>query len=164
MADVLLVDDDGSVLLTLAIALRRQGHKVTVAGDANQALSHLHRHHFEFLVSDVRMPGMSGVELAQEVRGMQEPPQIILTSAYPYVETRGGIASAFLQKPLDVKQLNELLKSSDTPPEGSPSGNGIAENRESRADNGSASSKHYQQHNASRVTQAAMGQFGFATR
>ena len=112
MAEVLLVDDDGSVLLTLAIALRRQGHNVTVAGDAMQALSHLKRRQFQFLISDVRMPGLSGVELAGRVRRMSNPPQIILTSAYPYVETRNGIAHAFLQKPLDISVLNDLLSNS----------------------------------------------------
>lgn len=128
MAEVLLVDDDGSVLLTLAIALRRQGHNVTVAGDAMQALSHLKRHDFQFLISDVRMPGLSGVELAGRVRRMSNPPEIILTSAYPYVETRNGIARAFLQKPLDINRLNELLSSqtetsSLDDPQGPPSAN-----------------------------------------
>lgn len=123
MADVLLVDDDGSVLLTLAIALRRQGHNVTVAGDAMQALSHLKRRDFQFLISDVRMPGLSGVELAGRVRRMSNPPQIILTSAYPYVETRNGIARAFLQKPLDINRLNELLSArTDTAPLDDPQG------------------------------------------
>ncbi len=158
MAEVLLVDDDGSVLLTLAIALRRQGHNVTVAGDANQALSHLQRHHFEFLVSDVRMPGMSGVELAQQVRSLDDPPQIILTSAYPHVETRGGLARAFLQKPLDVNQLNELLKAPQTPPGGN-SNNGVAQ---SKPENRPGHSRNQQHYNSASASPPQIGRLGLA--
>ncbi|MBV9470820.1 MAG: response regulator, partial [Abitibacteriaceae bacterium] len=86
MANVLLVDDDGSVLLTLAIALRRYGHTVTVACDGNQALLHLKRHQFAYLVSDIRMPGMSGIELASRARRLAHPPRVILTSAYSNVQ------------------------------------------------------------------------------
>ena len=112
MAEVLLVDDDGSVLLTLAIALRRRGHDVTVACDANQALAQLRRRSFDFLISDVRMPGLSGLELATRVQRMAHPPRVILTSAYPFIEHREGVSEAFLPKPLDVQQLNDHLNSS----------------------------------------------------
>ncbi len=112
MAEVLLVDDDDSVLLTLALALRRRGHEVTVASDAQQALAQLHRRSFDFLISDVRMPGMSGLELATRVQRMAHPPRVILTSAYPFIEQRAGVSEAFLSKPLDVQQLNEHLNSS----------------------------------------------------
>ncbi len=114
MAEVLLVDDDGSVLLTLAIALRRQGHGVTVAGDAFQAMTHLKKSRFDFLISDVRMPGISGLELAARARLLPGPPRVILTSAYPFVEDRHHVSEAFLQKPIDVHLLSAYLNS-DSP-------------------------------------------------
>jgi DNA-binding NtrC family response regulator len=163
MAEVLLVDDDGSVLLTLAIALRRQGHNVTVAGDATQALSHLQRHRFEFLISDVRMPGLSGVELAQRVRTMGQPPKVILTSAYPHVETRGGLAQAFLQKPLDLNQLNELLHASSSSNGGSSSGFSNNGHSNDKTENtASTSATRYDKPRA--AAPPSMGNFGFATR
>lgn len=112
MAEILLVDDDDSVLFTLSIALRRRGHDVTVASDSEQALAQLHRRSFDFLISDVRMPGLSGLELATRVQRMAHPPRVILTSAYPFIEHREGVSEAFLPKPLDVQQLNEHLNSS----------------------------------------------------
>ena len=115
MAEVLLVDDDGSVLLTLAIALRRRGHSVIVAGDAAQALAHLQRRRFAFVISDVRMPGMSGVELAAIVRQMPDPPRVVLTSAFPSVENREGAAEAFLQKPINLEALAEMLVAWESP-------------------------------------------------
>ena len=109
MADILLVDDNGSILLTLAIALRRRGHVVTVAVTGDEALQLLKRHHFEVLISDVRMPGMSGIELASQAQQLHHPPHIILTSAYSTIEARSGLAEAFLSKPIDIVQLDALL-------------------------------------------------------
>ncbi len=102
MADILLVDDEGNVLLTLAIALRRRGHTVTLASSGDKALEKLHEQRFHFLVSDVRMPGISGFDLAREARELPHPPRVILTSAYSGIGPTEGLAEAFLQKPLDV--------------------------------------------------------------
>jgi CheY-like chemotaxis protein len=118
MAEVLLVDDDSSVLITLSIALRRRGHDVTVACDGQQALNQINRQHFDFLVTDIRMPGMSGLELARRAKAEPRPPRIVLTSAHydPTIAPNPAsqVADEFLPKPIDVDKLNELL--SRTPP------------------------------------------------
>ena len=108
MAQILLVDDDTNVLLTLAIALRRQGHTVTVAQNGWQALSLLRREAFDFMISDVKMPGMTGIELAQRAHQLAMPPLVILTSALD-VDISDGVAQHFLPKPVDVVQLNDVL-------------------------------------------------------
>lgn len=110
MAQILLVDDDTNVLLTLAIALRRQGHVVTVAQNGWQALNLLRRQPFSFLISDVKMPGMTGLELAERAHAFPNPPRIILTSALE-VDLGEGIAEAFMPKPVDVTRLNSMLMS-----------------------------------------------------
>ena len=109
MADILLVDDDGNVLLTMAIALRRRGHNVTMASDGARAIEHLQNSRFHFLVSDIRMPGMSGFDLAREARALPQPPRVILTSAYANIDTPDGLAEAFIQKPVDISCLDDLL-------------------------------------------------------
>ena len=118
MADILLVDDDGNVLLTMAIALKRRGHTVTMASDAARAVEHLQNSNFQFLVSDVRMPGMSGFDLARVARSLPRPPRVILTSAYSNIGTPDGLAEAFIQKPVDVAALDALLQQlPEKPPE-----------------------------------------------
>ena len=108
MAQILLVDDDTNVLLTLAIALRRQGHTVTVAQNGWQALSLLRREEFAFLISDVKMPGMTGIELAERAHNLPHAPLIILTSALE-VDIAEGVAQHFMPKPIDVAHLHEVL-------------------------------------------------------
>ena len=109
MAEVLLVDDNGSILLTLAIALQRRGHVVTVSISGEAALEEIGRKQFDILISDVRMPGMSGIELATQVKKMPFAPHIILTSAHSNIEARAGLAEAFLRKPIDLAQLDAIL-------------------------------------------------------
>lgn len=109
MAHILLVDDDTNVLLTMAIALRRQGHSVTIAQSGVQALNILNQQEFTFLISDVKMPGMTGLELAERAHSLDHPPTIILTSAQD-VEIKRGIADAFIPKPVDVTELQRFLQ------------------------------------------------------
>lgn len=110
MTQILLVDDDTNVLLTLAIALRRAGHNVTMAQNGWQALNLLRCQSFAFLISDVKMPGMTGLELAQRAHNLNNPPRVILTSALD-VDLGEGIAEMFLPKPIDVARLNAVLHS-----------------------------------------------------
>lgn len=114
MAQILLVDDDTNVLLTLAIALRRQGHSVTVAQNGWQALNLLHSQTFAVLISDVKMPGMTGVELAARAHQLTPPPHIVLTSALE-VDLEPGLAEAFLPKPVDVARLHDFVSRFETP-------------------------------------------------
>lgn len=108
MAHILLVDDDTNVLLTLAIALRRRGHEVTVAQNGWQALNLLRREEFEFLISDVKMPGMTGIELAERAHDLPNAPVIVLTSALD-IDIQDSPAQHFMPKPLDVTRLGEVL-------------------------------------------------------
>lgn len=119
MAQILLVDDDTNVLLTLAIALRRQGHVVTVAQNGWQALNLLRQQQFTFLISDVKMPGMSGQELAQRTQSLATPPRVILTSALE-VDWDPNIVEAFLPKPIDVDRLSGIIQPTETRQETSP--------------------------------------------
>ena len=112
MASILLVDDDSSVLLTSSIALRRCGFEVTLASDGQQALRQLNRQKFDVVVSDIRMPGMSGLELAARIHSLPEAPRIVLTSAHydpTLLPNPASIAEAFLQKPLDISSLCKII-------------------------------------------------------
>jgi DNA-binding NtrC family response regulator len=82
---------------------------VTVACDAEQALLQLQRRPFTFLISDVRMPGMSGTDLALQARRLCPSLRVILTSALSNLSLREGAVEAFLQKPIEPESLNKLL-------------------------------------------------------
>src|SRR5262245_42654444 len=68
MTRVLLVDDEPGLLVTTAANLELEGLEVVTALNAAEALAALARERFDVVISDIRMPGMSGIDLYHEVQ------------------------------------------------------------------------------------------------
>jgi DNA-binding NtrC family response regulator len=108
-AHLLLIDDDPNTLASLARAFRLAGHEATVCDNASRAVELAHGEHFDLILSDVVMPGKSGMELLADLKkaGVQTP--IVLISGQANIEmavkaTRLG-ALDFLEKPLSTDKL-----------------------------------------------------------
>jgi two-component system cell cycle sensor histidine kinase/response regulator CckA len=118
-ARLLLVDDDEAVRGVIASILRRAGHDVTVAASAQQALEATRRmNDIELLVTDVVMPGMSGIELSRELRRATPQLKVLLLSGYPGRDAQGLAGEAgieYLAKPVTptdlLSQIDRLLRS-----------------------------------------------------
>lgn len=108
---ILAVDDDDNILTVLEARLQSAGYEVLTADRAETALEMLADEDVDLVVSDVKMPGMGGKGLLEEVsRGWPNLPMILLT-AYgnvpDAVETLKNGAADYMTKPFDG---NELLK------------------------------------------------------
>src|SRR5687768_8603866 len=79
---VLLVDDEGSILLTLAANLELEGFEVECANSGAQALDLIERQHFDLVLSDVRMPGMNGVDLFRRIRSKNTDIPVLLMTGF----------------------------------------------------------------------------------
>ncbi len=108
-AHLLLIDDDPNTLASLARAFRLAGHEATVCDNANRATELVKTERFDLILSDVVMPGKTGMELLEELKknGVQTP--IVLISGQANIEmavkaTRLG-ALDFLEKPLSTDKL-----------------------------------------------------------
>ena len=105
---VLVVDDDRLVLATLARGLRVEGYEVDTASDGQSAMVAAQRNEYDIAILDVRMPDMSGVDLAQRLKQLANMPVLFL-SAYndkDIVEAalaEGGLG--YMVKPIDIPQL-----------------------------------------------------------
>ncbi len=84
---VLVVDDEENIRLMLGTLLRREGHEVTVAASADEALAALAKKEFDVLLSDIRMPQMSGLDLLDKVQEIRPLMVVIMMSAYGNVDT-----------------------------------------------------------------------------
>ena len=108
-AHLLLIDDDPNTLASLARAFRMAGHEAAVCDNATRALEMVRGERFDLILSDVVMPGKTGLELLEELKkaGVQTP--IVLISGQANIEmavkaTRLG-ALDFLEKPLSTDKL-----------------------------------------------------------
>ncbi len=79
---ILIVDDEGSLLLTLVANLELEGFDVVGAQDANSALRLVREGHFDLVLTDIRMPGMSGLELFRSIRSIRPDMPVILMTAF----------------------------------------------------------------------------------
>jgi CheY-like chemotaxis protein len=80
VANILIVDDDPAVQLTIRLLLERAGHQVTVAGDGRKGLALFEASEFDLLFLDIYMPGMDGLETMRHVRAQRPAIPIIVIS------------------------------------------------------------------------------------
>jgi len=114
MRPVWIVDDDRSIRWVFEKALSREGISYSSFASAREALAALAAGAPQVLVSDIRMPGQSGIELLQEVKEKHPAVPVIVMTAYSDLESavaafQGG-AYEYLPKPFDVDQAVELIR------------------------------------------------------
>ena len=111
---ILLVDDEEDLRWLVSRFLKKQGLEVIEAEDAEQALQLFEAESPQIVISDVRMPGRSGVELMQELRSVDPQLPMILISAVEDVATAVEAmkigAYDFLTKPFDNERLLSLVQ------------------------------------------------------
>jgi len=104
-----VVDDDPNTLASLSRAFRLAGHEATVCDNASRAVELLRAENFDLILSDVVMPGKSGMELLDELKKAGVKTPVVLISGQANIEmavkaTRLG-ALDFLEKPLSTDKL-----------------------------------------------------------
>src|SRR3989304_2937773 len=67
-ASLLLVDAEPAMRLLVTSILRDEGHDVTAAANGEEALQLIERRHYHLIISDLKMPGMSGVDLLERIK------------------------------------------------------------------------------------------------
>jgi len=82
VAHLLVVDDEPSARTTLALLLRKRGHRVTEADDVGTATKRLTEEAFDLVVTDLRMPDGDGLDVLQAARAQADAPEVILLTAY----------------------------------------------------------------------------------
>ena len=92
MAHILVVDDEKSICELLEITFRKEGHRVEVAHNFEGAKRKLEGSLYDIIISDVRMPGETGVELLQFAREVAPDSYFVLITGVPSLET--AIAAA----------------------------------------------------------------------
>jgi two-component system nitrogen regulation response regulator GlnG len=116
--EVWIVDDDASIRWVLERALKQAGMTPIAFEDADSALSALRRGEPDVLITDIRMPGKSGLDLLDEVRTRRPRLPVIVMTAHSDLDSavaayQGG-AFEYLPKPFDIDQAVELVRRAAT--------------------------------------------------
>jgi len=113
---ILVVDDDASIRNMLAIVLKEDGYEVKVADGSESALKQLKTESFDLVISDIKMPGISGIELLRKLKSInQEVPVIMITafaSANDAVEAMKLGAEDYITKPFNLDELKIIIQKS----------------------------------------------------
>jgi len=111
---VLLAEDDAQMQLAIAACLSRRGYSVTVAGDGVEALKNLEAETFELVITDQRMPEMTGQELLAEMQKREIMVPVIMITAHgtitQAVEAMQAGAADFITKPFGLEDLIRIVE------------------------------------------------------
>ena len=112
---VLIVDDQEAVRVAIASLLSKRGCDVVMADSGLSALARVRAEYFDVLLCDVRMPGMSGLELLSEALLLDNDlPVLMLTGANDMATARDALARGamdYLRKPVELDELESAIRS-----------------------------------------------------
>ncbi|HEX4946677.1 MAG TPA: sigma-54 dependent transcriptional regulator [Blastocatellia bacterium] len=114
---VLLVDDDPVLRKVVPTHLMRSGFVITAAESGHAALEELRRIDYDVVLLDVKMPGLSGIEVLQEIRQLDDPPEVIMLTADLTLTTgleamRRG-AYDYLTKPATLEEMEAVIRKAE---------------------------------------------------
>ncbi len=111
---ILVVDDEVGMLTLLRNYLTREGYDVTTAPSAEVALPMVEEHDIAVVLTDLRMPGMGGMELVREIHALRPETQVILMTAFGSIDTAIEAIKAgayhFVTKPVKLPEAGALVR------------------------------------------------------
>jgi DNA-binding NtrC family response regulator len=116
---VLIIDDEELVSKTLIKLLKKEGYTTEIAKSGEEALVKVKKADFDLIISDVRMPGMDGVETVKQIRaylegaGKKSVPEILITGYADmdkYVSAKELEVFDYLSKPFDNEEFLRIIK------------------------------------------------------
>lgn len=114
---VLIVDDEEDMIWSLQKNLPTDSLPVSIktASSGEEALTVLKKHDVDLIVTDIKMPGMSGIDLLIEVRNTYPDTGVLVMTAFPSSESKAEVIEKgglrFIEKPFDIKEMRGFIRS-----------------------------------------------------
>lgn len=110
---ILVVDDEEGARELFHTILSDEGYDVTLAVNGEDALSRMKNGGFDLVVTDIKMPGMDGLQLLQEIRKSGSNADVIMVTAYgeveSYLKAMSLGAAEYINKPIRIKELKRIV-------------------------------------------------------
>src|SRR5215467_4768212 len=114
MAHILIVDDESAIRESLQGVLEDEGYKISTSPSGEDCLELVRKSVFDVLLLDVWLPGIDGLDTLEKIRGMEDPPEVIMISGHGTIETAVRAtklgAYDFVEKPLSLEKTLILVK------------------------------------------------------
>jgi DNA-binding NtrC family response regulator len=113
--NILLIDDETIALTNLTHVLKREGYEVTACKDGEAGLEALKRHDFDLVLTDLKMPGIDGMEVLRQLHADQPDVPVIMITGHATldsaVEAMKAGAHHYLAKPFRLAEAREVVRS-----------------------------------------------------
>jgi len=111
---ILVVDDEPSICHLIAQLLKGEGYQIDVNSSSADALEMIKRYNYHLLITDLKMPGIDGLELIQKAREQNPEIRVIMVTGYATVDTavqslRHGVDD-YIAKPFNIVELKRAVK------------------------------------------------------
>ncbi|MBL7217742.1 MAG: sigma-54-dependent Fis family transcriptional regulator, partial [Desulfobacteraceae bacterium] len=114
METILIVDDEKNYLVVLEALLGEEGYEIVTANDAKAALATVREADLDLIITDMKMPGMSGMELLEQCKKMKPELPVIMMTAFGTiemaVEAMKKHAYDYIEKPFKNEELKQTIK------------------------------------------------------
>src|SRR3989337_939333 len=111
---ILIVDDEKSIRDFLEIMLKKEGYKVASASSGEEALKVVNQINYDLVISDIRMKGMSGVELLKNIKEINPETVVLVVTAYASVDTAIDAMKAgaydYIAKPFKIEEVKYIIR------------------------------------------------------
>ena len=114
MHNILIVDDEAGIRESLAGILTDEGYSTSSVESAEECLEALRKNSFDVILLDIWLPRMDGLEALAQIRGLDNPPEVVMISGHGTIETAVRAtklgAYDFLEKPLSIEKTLIVVK------------------------------------------------------
>ncbi len=131
MVDILVVDDEKDICWALESALGDEGYRITQVHRGEDAIREVRQRGFDMAIVDVKLPGMSGIEVSRLIGQLDPRLKILMISGYHYEEDqpiqegiRQRMYRGFISKPFELDEVAALVRRVLADNENSPSPTG----------------------------------------
>jgi len=110
---VLIVDDDRLIRWSLENALKRDGYRVSLARTGEEARERLEKDDFDLVITDLKMPGMDGMEVLEEVKRHCPSAKSVLMTAFGSGEVAQEVeeyGASYMAKPFQIEEFVNSIR------------------------------------------------------
>jgi len=114
MSKILVIDDEQSLRDFLAIMLKKEDHEVVTAGNGADALKAVHAEIFDLVITDVKMPGVGGIDVLRTIKEISPETVVIMITAFATAETAVEAmklgAYDYITKPFKIDEIKLIIQ------------------------------------------------------